>query len=89
MSFFCWNASFQNGVKQDDALLQMLFKFTLEYATRKVQEDRQELNGAYHHLACVDAVNLLGENTNITRKHTPKLDASKEVGPEVTAEETN
>jgi hypothetical protein len=67
----------------------MLFKFALEYDTRKVQEDRLELNGAYQHLVCVDAVNLLGENTNITRKHTAQIDASKEVGPEVTAKETN
>jgi hypothetical protein len=41
-----WSDKFpvQNGIKQGDALSQLLFTFTLEYAIRKVQKTRWDRN---------------------------------------------
>jgi hypothetical protein len=56
----------QNGLKQGDAQQPLLSNFTLENAIRKVHENQDglDLNGTHQLLACADAVNLLGENTN-------------------------
>jgi hypothetical protein len=62
----------QNGLKQGDALSSLLFNFTLEYATRKVQEDQAglKLNGTHQLMACADNVNLLGDNVDTMKKNT-------------------
>jgi hypothetical protein len=50
----------------------LLSNFALEYAIRRVLETlvRLKLNGIHHLLAYADDVNLLGDNTDTTKKNT-------------------
>jgi hypothetical protein len=61
--------SLLNGLKQEDVSSQLLFNFTLEYAFRKVQENKGELelDGTHPYPAYADDVNLFGENMNIIK----------------------
>jgi hypothetical protein len=54
----------QNGLKQGDALLPLLFNFAVVYAIRKVQENQVELklNETHQLMIYADDVNLLGDN---------------------------
>jgi hypothetical protein len=53
-------------LKQVDTLSSMLFKYAMEYVTRKFQEKRErlKLNGTYQLLVFADDVNLLGRSTH-------------------------
>jgi hypothetical protein len=56
----------KNDLKHGDTSSQLLFSFSFQYTTMKVQENNEEveLNGKYQLMVCADA-DLLGENINI------------------------
>jgi hypothetical protein len=81
----------QNGLKQRDALLPLLFNFALEYAIRNVQRKQigLELNGTNQLSVYADYVNLLGDSVNTIKDSTETLlEASRDVGLEINAEKT-
>jgi hypothetical protein len=56
--------------------LSLLFKFALDYAIRKAQENQErklELNGTHRLHVCADDINILGENILILRRNKEAL----------------
>jgi hypothetical protein len=81
----------KNGLKQGDALLPLLFNFTLEHAIRRVQANQEglKLNSTQQLLVYADHVNLLGTDIHTIKKNTQDLVVtSKETDVEVNAEKT-
>jgi len=81
----------RNGLKQGDALSQLLFNFALEYAIRRVQvnQDGLKLNGTHQLLVYADNVNTLGGSVDTVKENAEALIvASKEIGLEVNADKT-
>ena len=56
----------KNVLKQGHVLSQLLLKFVLEYAIRRVQvkKDGWKLNGTHQVVVCADYVNILGGNVH-------------------------
>jgi hypothetical protein len=61
----------RNGLKQGDALSPLLFNFSLEYAIRWVQvnKDGFKLNGTHQLVVCADGVNILGGSVHTVKKN--------------------
>ena len=83
--------SIMNVLKQEDALLLLLFKFASDYAIRRVQvnQDGLKLNVAHQLLVYADDVNILGGIVHTVKKDREALlVGSKETGLEVNADKT-
>jgi hypothetical protein len=79
----CETFPIQNGLKQGDALLPLLFNFSLGCAISKAQENQVglKINGTHQLLVYVHDVNLLEDNILTVKRNTETLaDASEKVG---------
>jgi len=65
----------QNGLKQGDALLPLLFNFVFKYIIRKVQENQEglEWKGTCQLLVGSSDVSLFDENINTMKEHRSSI----------------
>jgi hypothetical protein len=85
------NFPIRNGLKEGHVLSPLLFNFSLEYAIRKIQENRVglKLNWTHQLLVYGDDVNLMGDNTGTIKRNTETItDAIKKFGLQVNAGKT-
>jgi hypothetical protein len=77
------NSPLQNGLKQGDTLLPLLFNFAVEYAIRKVQKNqiRLKLSGTRHLVIYADEVTLLVDNIDAIKKNTETLIEAPRIRP--------
>jgi hypothetical protein len=83
--------SVRNCLKQEDALLQLLLNFALEYAIRSVQVNLggMKLNGTYQLLVYAhDVIKLGGSVHSIKENEDALVVASKEIGLELNVHKT-
>jgi hypothetical protein len=81
----------KNVLRQGHVLLQLLLKFLLQYAIRRVQvkQDGWKLNVTHQFVVCADYVNILGGNVhNIKENAEFSVVASKETALKVNADKT-
>ena len=81
----------KNGLKQGDALTQLLFNFALKCAIRMVQvnQDGLKLNCIHRLLVYADGVNILGGSVHSVRGNGGALVvAGREMGLEVNCDRT-
>jgi len=80
-----------NGLKQGDALSQLLFNFALDYAIRRVQvnQDGLKLNGTHQLLVYTDDVNILGGSVHTIKENAEAFLVANEIGLEVNANKTS
>jgi hypothetical protein len=78
-------------LKQEYTLSPLLFNFAVQYAIRRVKENKDglKLNGTHQLWVCGDGVNILGASVRTIEKNTEAVVvANKETGLEVNTDKT-